>query len=873
MAEPPGAAFERLAYGHGDEARPAAPEPVLLAAAAPYLPAGSVAHAVSFFTAAWGFNFAPRPGHAALVAKALAPRLGDAEWLDLWSPGLDDLAPYVEEGVRERLSGEAASLDPERRALLLAALAEGDPAYARPALDACTALDAGPHALVLARVGQREEALATALEGQGGAAALALALVGASDPALARASEAYDALAVRATVLAGGRPEWVAGGDLDAALGVVEPLREALGALPADEAAALASRLVDDLYARWGGSAPDAAAPPADELEAAPPPPVARNGGGGPRGAPPPPAPAAPPEPKRGAARKEAARHVNVGFASWAGRVAGKWRALRPRTTCLFWVEIGELLADSIGGGIVPAPVPEDAELEVAVFGIDFNVRPRQALGRLLLTPAGAKVLDPAHDHAELPRRDRRLYFPVEAPARGGTARLRCSLYYDGTLVQSLLVEASVGRLSVARRRQRAHVDFALARRLDPGQLRGVGGDRLSLMLNHADGTDTVFVHGPWREPLSAPLDPLELEDHVTRAREALRLVSWGTKDEWSEGLEIRYPTADRTRLAEDLFALARAGQTVFGVLVDRLVERAERRDALALIAGHERIQVAIKDSPRLVVPAALLYDRWFDDQKDVTLCTAFLAALDAGEPLADSACFRGECPSRAERQVVCPSGFWGFRHALSLPVSSPVDASPAIPVATVPELLVGVTTDARLVQRVTHLAAVQALRKPVEWRYTESRDELLDLLGSETPDVVYLYCHGGLSDDGRPYLRVGGTADAAIVRSSLDQVVWQRPGPLVFVNGCHTTAVRPEQAVELVSAFLAAYASGVVGTEITVTEPLAAPFAEAFLRRFLAGEELADAMRGARLDLLAQGNPLGLVYIPFAPGRLRLTF
>jgi hypothetical protein len=65
--------------------------------------------------------------------------------------------------------------------------------------------------------------------------------------------------------------------------------------------------------------------------------------------------------------------------------------------------------------------------------------------------------------------------------------------------------------------------------------------------------------------------------------------------------------------------------------------------------------------------------------------------------------------------------------------------------------------------------------------------------------------------------------------------------------------------------------AAGVIGTEITVFEPLARAFAEACLRRFLEGATLGAAVRGARLELLGQGNPLGLAYIPFALPGLRL--
>ena len=96
---------------------------------------------------------------------------------------------------------------------------------------------------------------------------------------------------------------------------------------------------------------------------------------------------------------------------------------------------------------------------------------------------------------------------------------------------------------------------------------------------------------------------------------------------------------------------------------------------------------------------------------------------------------------------------------------------------------------------------------------------------------------------------------------------------PLVFINGCHTTALTPDVPLEFVSLFLEmSEASAVIGTEITIFEPLAVAFAEAFLPRFLAGTPLGEAVRGARLALLKDGNPLGLVYIPYALAGLRLV-
>lgn len=49
--------------------------------------------------------------------------------------------------------------------------------------------------------------------------------------------------------------------------------------------------------------------------------------------------------------------------------------------------------------------------------------------------------------------------------------------------------------------------------------------------------------------------------------------------------------------------------------------------------------------------------------------------------------------------------------------------------------------------------------------------------------------------------------------------------------------------------------------------------FAEACFDRFmLKRETLGEAIRGARLMMLQAGNPLGLVYIPYAMAGLKLA-
>jgi hypothetical protein len=114
----------------------------------------------------------------------------------------------------------------------------------------------------------------------------------------------------------------------------------------------------------------------------------------------------------------------------------------------------------------------------------------------------------------------------------------------------------------------------------------------------------------------------------------------------------------------------------------------------------------------------------------------------------------------------------------------------------------------------------------------------------------------------------VGSLAELGITRDNLrsNKIRWTGPRPLVILNGCQSTAVEPELALDLVSGFIiTSGAAGVIGTEITVFEPLARAMAEAILPAFLTGTPLGQAVRQARLSLLATGNPIGLCYLTFA--------
>ena len=564
-----------------------------------------------------------------------------------------------------------------------------------------------------------------------------------------------------------------------------------------------------------------------------------------------------------------------------------------------FWLEVGSPVAESIEETPTPLPVehlPPEARLKVALFTFEdeIEITPGADVGELQLLPDGSVRVarQPTQppvtpQDPDLPKR--RLFFPVRAPKREGVFRLRCNIYYEQILVQSRLIHAHTMREPHPVEHALCSVlEYTLTHTLQPGHLTRLAPHRLSLMLNSNDdgdqtslGTHSFRFFGMQEFKSNASFDGQELQDLIEQARGALRRAAWGDEGPWKKGKSYRYAKPrDLEQLRGDLVRLAVRGYRFYDVIINRLVGGFDQAEELAdLMRQSGLVQIAIKGSARYVLPAALVYDYGFDTNADLasyTLCPAFLDALYGQSPLEECECFKGNCPSRGKETVICPSGFWGYRHCLGMPLSvgNAPDAPPEITYQQGPELTVGVSTDRDFRQRPAHVETLQTLHVGLDWNYAATRNDTLRLLKETKPHLVYFYCHGGIANN-VPYIQVGPEDERGITRDNLrfKRIRWDDTRPLVFINGCHTTALTPEVALEFVSAFVEnAAASGVMGTEITVFEPLACAFAEGFLRRFLSGIPIGEAVRGTRLALLKAGNPLGLVYIPFVMAGLHLV-
>jgi hypothetical protein len=592
---------------------------------------------------------------------------------------------------------------------------------------------------------------------------------------------------------------------------------------------------------------------------------------------------------RRRPAERAGEHAVNTGFASLGrpARFLTSNSSLRRGRDYWFCVEIGRPLKRSLEHSLLPTELlPKEARLQVAVFGFPGELAIDSDHDRGELQLLGSRVVvvreQPTAKLARVSRDlvDRRLFFPIRTPNRSGRFRLRLNIYCAGMLVQSRLVTAEVAAARLPRRRGlRAELEYTISEAIEADVLSELPPHKLSLMLNGpGDASHSFRVwadDGSERLKEDSTFTEGELTDLITTARAALREASWGDRDEWAKGKRFRYgdDELDLENLRLDLVQLAIVGYRIYTLLVDGFRGATIPADFERFMAAPGYVQLAAQDS-RMLVPLALFYDYApFDTTARLskyTLCEVFVEALRTPGSVATLACLNGACPHRGEDTVVCPSGFWGYRHFLGLPLSSTLDLKAYLTRERPARVVFGSAAD--LERGAAHEERLGQLGAAMTSGHT--RAALLERLRTDAVQLVYLYCHGGL-DGTQPYLLVGSGDDGPITGDYLyGRVEWTEARPLVVINGCHTTAVRPDQAFNLVSGFIQqAHALGVVGTEVTIGESLACAFGEEFVRRFAAGDEtVGQATRNSRLALLARGNPLGLVYTPFALAGLRMT-
>ena len=554
--------------------------------------------------------------------------------------------------------------------------------------------------------------------------------------------------------------------------------------------------------------------------------------------------------------------------------------------------------------------------VEVGVTGLDFEV-------------LGEPVQDlwlPRHRASET------IYFAI-IPRRPGVSKLRFAIYYNQSIIQSFRLAALTGtrrgrapslatritRLARALDIPRSEVgDAGYLTRLEYSTVQTTEefetrpARALSIIANHTDGRPVITIKGA--DIFRVQTDN-NLPLYISNVRRAMQEVSTPpinrvNANKWiygfGKGAKLNRGTPEKLKQA--LLKMADVGWQLFDAIIPE-----DERSALeeSLKDPGQTIHVAHVLLEK-VIPWGAIYDRNFDidkstDENDNAVTHEVCLALlpDENGKLPPGECKKiAQCilhPDQVKRRsasnqqpvhpetVVCPLGFWGVKHIIEVPPQQVTDIRHAqsqrdcILAGEKVQLAAGLNAKLGLVnEHRRDLDDLCAKRQPYTvWKSQACRrDVILRNLKDVDLDIVYLYCHAR-----------GGEADPTVKPPHLEfqDVQEQSPGiikpaalahnqpwehhPLVFLNGCGTAGFSPDALSPFITKLVRdRQASGVIGTEIPVWEPLASEFAKLFFEKFLDGSSAGEALLLVRRALLSEYNPLGLAYTLYGAAQLMLS-
>lgn len=558
-----------------------------------------------------------------------------------------------------------------------------------------------------------------------------------------------------------------------------------------------------------------------------------------------------------------APRVLNVALTDSERQLLSTTAPLRPDGGYQIRIDVGPLVEDSVIINPVPLQLdePDDAEgyrFDVVVSSSDVTVDPGPY--RLTLPLTGASTY---------------LYVPFRTVETLGPAALRVTLYHRNNAVQSARIDFDVERRGRRTGHIKGMVDYSLTD--DVARSIELPERRLNVLTNDGpSGTHKIVVNNGDRA-IAVTVSDQQATTVLTAIRKRLTEITLGAK-----GNKSQYDDQNRKPAAgfiTDLRRMALSGAQLWQAVVPDVADRAYLREHLA-----ERAKIQITRATYTVFPWALIYDIPRDPEEDGELCPLLEDWDTRSAELRD---YPARCPAEESHglNVICPYGFWGFRHLIEQPPSvrtgilrtsikvvEPAQAVAARSLALNPALTTTHFTD---------LAACFA----GQFRLVpcDDRAALETALADPQLPLAYFYCHGRTemqADVVTPYLEIG--QDTRIAPGSLGawheaggwgSAHWSETAPLVFINGCETAALQPSDVVSFVDAFAGLHAAGVIGTEISVSQRVAGEVALNFYRHFVgsAGASVGTALYRTRIDLLRKGNIAGLVYTPFCSMDLTL--
>jgi len=161
--------------------------------------------------------------------------------------------------------------------------------------------------------------------------------------------------------------------------------------------------------------------------------------------------------------------------------------------------------------------------------------------------------------------------------------------------------------------------------------------------------------------------------------------------------------------------------------------------------------------------------------------------------------------------------------------------------------------------------AGIQVSRFPVNgggnW------PKLDDVADAQASDIIHLTCHGGVDQQGTPFLTLNPDDELANVDEDLvNRMVFPGTGPLIFGNACGSArpAALGEGKRGVAVAFFNRGASAFIGAIAPISKDLAVEFAEVFYRRLLIdGLAVGEALRSTKqhFDQPGIADPSWLFY------------
>ena len=575
-----------------------------------------------------------------------------------------------------------------------------------------------------------------------------------------------------------------------------------------------------------------------------------------------------------------------------SGRRLNPQSALGPGKVVRLRLDMGELSVES--AVVDPEPIPErllprtDIRLDVMVSSTHFQVGSSRARLGLDQYARGRFILPRDGGPARAPGGRKYLYFFLRVPGGRSVARARIGYYYRNYLVQSQVLIADIGQ---GEGTHRVEVDYTLSESL-VGLEELPARPQVSVVTNdNVDGKHQIVIRSSDEaghilgRPCTYEVDEYAVGRLIAAMRGVLRKA----------GVAPVRKRRRRDQLVRDLGELAPLGWQLWNAIVaprfHELYDVLERYESVVL-------QVSRPATSSYAFPWGLIYDIPLMSDEELRVCP-LVDNWDEAVDMVDGGVRRcPEAPNGHTENTLCPFGFWGYRYPIEQLSSTdrPVTEIPVPRDETFDVVAIETERGVNPADLASHIATLRRLllAEFPKARLPEARSKATarELLGADIP-LVYLYCHGerpGVSAPGVPsairreqtYLGIDGNekltpTDIAgwVVqwRREDGRKVWDRVRPLIFINACHSAEINPDTLVSYLDAFVgAAHAAGVIGTEVRVDQQLAMDVAAEFLRRMFQGWTVDHALHAVRLDYLAAGNLLGLVYTPYCMADLSFS-